>query len=360
MSTPSDHDPRKPATHEMASESGSTSAKLRRMTRPMTAVSDSLRAIPDIRGENYLEDSGRVAALPLPAARLGGNALIAILARLMTYGVSLPLSVITARLLGPHDKGLYTLILLITLLFTYCALGFSNAGIYLVGHKRYSLREVVANVATVGILISIVVTGIYIILAFVAPIPILAPIPPVYRLLIAVFGPLELLTVYLSDCQLAANDIVGYNIANIAQVIVQAVGLAVFFVLSRNALGAASLAYGASVALSLACVIVLLRKHTKIRLGWNIRLLREAMRFGFRSYLTSILNLGNLRLDAFLVMLFVGVTAVGYYAVATSLSEIIWQLPLVMGTVLFPTVAALPAEAGARMTASICRRMVLF
>src|SRR5262249_41631492 len=57
--------------------------------------------------------------------------------------------------------------------------------------------------------------------------------------------------------------------------------------------------------------------------------------------------------------LFVDVTAVGYYSGATTMSEMTWQLPLVMSTVLFPTTAALSSSSGARGSARGCRRLLL-
>src|SRR5262249_55326832 len=40
-------------------------------------------------------------------ARLARNTVVAILARFATYGISLPLSIVTARLLGPQGRGIY-------------------------------------------------------------------------------------------------------------------------------------------------------------------------------------------------------------------------------------------------------------
>src|SRR5262249_20154481 len=191
------------------------------------------------------------------------------------------------------------------------------------------------------------------------PAPVLSEVPPSLRIVLLGVGPLMLLGVYLSDCQLAAQDIVGYNIGNIVQVVTQALGLACFFLLYHRALSAAAWSFGLSAVFSCVTMLALLLRHTRISLRLNLQLLRKMFSFGIRSYLAAILNLGNVRLDTILLSLFVGVTSVGYYSVATTMSEVTWQLPVVMSTVLFPTTAALSSSSGARVTARVCRRLLL-
>src|SRR5262249_41485397 len=87
-------------------------------TSPHPVVGAQGQVVPDSRATwSAREALGR---------RLASNTLISLLARTMTYGVSLPLSIITSRLLGPHDKGIYTLFLIVGVVFGYCTLGVSS------------------------------------------------------------------------------------------------------------------------------------------------------------------------------------------------------------------------------------------
>src|SRR5262249_33980358 len=159
--------------------------------------------------------------------------------------------------------------------------------------------EVVSNLITLGLLLVAVTISVFVVLAFVLPTPVLSEIPLSLRIVLIAVGPLMLLAVYLSDCQLAAQDIVGYNIGNIVQVVSQALGLACFvYFLSRTgddhtALSAAAWSFALSVVVSCDVMLALLLRHTRISLRLNPRLLREMFSFGGKSYLAGILNLGN-------------------------------------------------------------------
>lgn len=283
-----------------------------------------------------------------------------VVARLATYGVSLPLGVVTARLLGPHDKGTYTLLLLCSTLFVYCSLGLSTAGIYYVRRKLMRLDEVVGNLLCMGLLLSVLASLAYASVALVSPVSWFHDIPLSLRASIIILGSVALLTSYMSDMLLAAGDMRGYNLANIIQDVTQAGGLVAFLTLSQHALPAAVLAYATSMVIALAVAFIRLGRLTRIRLRWRWSLLRRLFSYGLRSHTTALLNLGNLRLDSFLTSLLVGVTAVGYYAVATSLVEVIWQLPLAVSGILFPLAAGQrTAEASGKLVAVITRRTLL-
>lgn len=295
-------------------------------------------------------------ARPTGTQRTGRNIAVALIGRLAQYGIALPLSIISSRLLGPHDKGTYTIFLLVSIVFTYCTFGASSAAIYAVGRKVFTLRQAVGNVVSLGLLISAITAAGYFVLAFVLRVPFLLQIPTPYRALLILLGPIVLLNYFLSDCQLAANDIIGYNIANIVQVVVQAAGFGALLVVSQDPLNAAVFSYWLSVIASLLSSLLLLMRFTAVVPSWRGSIQRELLRFGAQTYLTSLFNYGNVRLDTYLVSIFVSVTAVGYYAVSASVSELLWQLPLVLSTVLFPAAAAASARGGARLIATVCRR----
>ncbi|HXG36865.1 MAG TPA: polysaccharide biosynthesis C-terminal domain-containing protein, partial [Dehalococcoidia bacterium] len=64
------------------------------------------------------------------------------------------------------------------------------------------------------------------------------------------------------------------------------------------------------------------------------------------------------RLDVFLVASFAGSTALGYYAVAFGMAEMLWHIPFALGSVFFPKAAALDLQANAETAAITCRRAV--
>jgi len=78
-------------------------------------------------------------------------------------------------------------------------------------------------------------------------------------------------------------------------------------------------------------------------------LLREDLDYGFKAYLASLFSFLVLKVDLFLVPRYLGASGVGNYSVAVTLVDTLYQLPIVVGMILFPKLSALKDE-GAKWT----------
>jgi O-antigen/teichoic acid export membrane protein len=83
----------------------------------------------------------------------------------------------------------------------------------------------------------------------------------------------------------------------------------------------------------------LLRSATS-RLRPDRSLLRQALAYGLRIYPAGVMQYLNLRFDQFLVESLAGTSVLGLYAVAVSLTEAAWQVPIAMSMALFSRVSA--------------------
>lgn len=97
--------------------------------------------------------------------------------------------------------------------------------------------------------------------------------------------------------------------------------------------------------------------------GWNINLARQMVSYGASVYFGRIATFLNQRFDAFLIITLIGERALGLYGVATTLGELLWQLPFAITSVLLANLAALDAETStvrAKYTARLVFTIVLF
>lgn len=74
--------------------------------------------------------------------------------------------------------------------------------------------------------------------------------------------------------------------------------------------------------------------------------LRRAIRFGIKGYAANALQFLNVRVDLFVLAAVASAADVGHYAVAVSVTSVMWLLPQALSDVLFPRVAALSARRG--------------
>ena len=89
--------------------------------------------------------------------------------------------------------------------------------------------------------------------------------------------------------------------------------------------------------------------------------IRTVIRYSFPAYLANLLQFLNYRLDLFLVASLIGVRAVGLYALAVSLAQLIWLVSNSAAVVLLPRVASevdTPAD-NARRVAQVARLVLL-
>ena len=82
-------------------------------------------------------------------------------------------------------------------------------------------------------------------------------------------------------------------------------------------------------------------------------------RFGVQGQLSNLIQLLNLRLDAYLVLWLVNSAGVGIYAVGVSLAEGMWFIANSVGVVLLTNLTASDDETAARMTPLACRNTLL-
>jgi O-antigen/teichoic acid export membrane protein len=91
----------------------------------------------------------------------------------------------------------------------------------------------------------------------------------------------------------------------------------------------------------------------------DLRLMREAMRFGVRAWLGGVARLLNARVDQVLMGLLASQAALGTYAVAVNGSEVLFYLPSAVATALLPAVAARDVQAGAERTLRVFRAVMI-
>jgi O-antigen/teichoic acid export membrane protein len=69
-------------------------------------------------------------------------------------------------------------------------------------------------------------------------------------------------------------------------------------------------------------------------------LIRNCLRFGLRGYFANLAQFLTYRFDSFIVSYFLGVTALGLYAAASTAAEMLLYFPTCLSTIMFPATAA--------------------
>ena len=294
---------------------------------------------------------------PAKDISLGMGTAITVFVRVGSYGFVAIAGVVMARALGAHDRGIYSLVTTIALLFAaFSELGLSKAGIYLVGQKRFSLQAIISNNLAWWLTIGTIWIGGSLTLALLRPPFVPDELGMAHFLVFALGGALLLFLVMAEDLLLTTGSIISPNIGGCVHPFTRAVrvsgGLPLF---GRGLVGVLSMGLLA-IAVSALPAFYLLMKRARPVPKIQTKALRSQLSFGLRSNFGFVLEAANHRLDVFLVAGIAGTAALGHYAVAFGAAELLWRIPFALGAVFFPKVAALDPAANAEIAATTLRR----
>jgi len=284
------------------------------------------------------------------------NTLATFVSQIIAVILSIFISIIIARTLGPTGQGSYAIILLIPTLLTLLAnMGIGIANIYFGGQKIYSWADLASNSLFSGI-----VLGIISALAFVAyylsfqP-SFLSTIVALNIVIAVAAAPFILLKNYFSYILLGQQNIMQYNTLQIGPGLIGLVTV-IFLVLvfSYGLFGAVLAWFITTIIISIASIL-LVWKRTEIKISFNLRLFKESIQFGVKGYFGNVIQFLNYRVDLLIVAYFMSISFVGYYSIAVVMAEALWYLPSAVGTIILAKTSSGSSDEANRMTPQICR-----
>ena len=257
-------------------------------------------------------------------------------------------TIVVARLLGPSGAGAFavaqTLIILLTVATT---LGMEHGIAYYVSSGRWSARSAFRESQRVALVVGVFGAACGVLARAIVP-QAFHGLSPAITAVAAVALPFALSWFYASYVALAIDHYEGFVLPPALQSTVAMVLVAVLA--ATDGIGGAVI--GFTIAHLVTAVGVLAVTRRRLSLSSMARepsewvQLRRAITFGVKGYAANNLQLVNYRLDLFILNATAVSAAVGHYAVAVSVTSVMWLLPQALSDVLFPRVAALSTRAG--------------
>jgi O-antigen/teichoic acid export membrane protein len=268
--------------------------------------------------------------------------------------------VILARVLGPHDRGLLALVLLLpSTLMTVMKLGVTQANVYCVKREGAPVNQVAANSLALALLLGLGIGAIVWMFRGTLLTTVMREVPP-WALLLALYRlPFALIDNYFCGVLQAIDNFSLYNrrtVAGAVLVLVLTVGACL---VGRLDLLGAVLIY--TVVATLVVIALLVGTHTVIPFGLRPHgdLLRRQVRFGVKSY-TQVLAMHLLfRIDVYMVAYYLNPAQTAFYSLALHFTEMILEIPQAVGWVIYPRMASLQKEQVHQLTAQASRRTML-
>jgi O-antigen/teichoic acid export membrane protein len=84
-----------------------------------------------------------------------------------------------------------------------------------------------------------------------------------------------------------------------------------------------------------------LKSHFASTLSVSFSLFRTHIQYGLKAYVAALLAFIVLRIDLLIIQYMLGAEQVGFYSIAVSMADLLYLLPTVVGTILFPKLSSM-------------------
>lgn len=271
--------------------------------------------------------------------------------QVLGIGFQVALIVLLARFLGPGGNGQFAIALLLPILLTTAiSFGVPAANVYYLGRGDVSIFQVLYTNIWIGVTgagVGVLIGGILIVFFNEQLFP---GLPQGILWLANLMLPLSLARTLMGSILQGKQDFHAYNAVVISPIVSTLVIAVPFLWILKLGVGSALISWGCGQTLGIITAIFFLKSHCKREeeqhegIGYG----RRCLKYGFKSYIGSLINIANYRVDIFLVNLLMGPASAGIYVVAVQFSERFWMLSQAVSSVLLPRISELHTNEDAR------------
>ncbi len=268
--------------------------------------------------------------------------------------------VILARWLGPHDRGVLALVLLLpSTVVTMVKFGAAQANVYTINRHKASVDAVASNALVLAIFWGLLSSTVVWLLRDQLTGSVLRDVPDWALVFALVRVPMLLLDNYLFSILQATGKFATYNIRLLISESLRLVSIAVALIVFDLGLMAALVIYTLVWVVNIVWLVAAMSRRIRFRLKIDWPLLRETYSFGIRSYVQILTQHMLLRISFYMVSYFLGPAHVAFYTIALRFTELVLEVPQAIGLVLYPKLASLEEAEIHRLTAQTCRRTLM-
>lgn len=248
--------------------------------------------------------------------------------------------IITARMLGPEDRGLYFFIVSLAQIAAQISnFGLHASNTYVAAQKPHLLSRLMVNSLYVALIITPMIS-LFLILITIHPewLGILAPSPrPIGPQVFgaALLAPFLVAFLFISNLAIGVGRIQLFNGLTIFSGVSALIAAGIVAAINgstMNYLVAATLTALASCLIG----IILLLYRQPLRFNFDTSLFKESAAFAFRAYLTALLSFLVLRVGTVTLQLHASLNEMGQFSIASQLFDGLMILPGTVGLLLFP------------------------
>lgn len=269
------------------------------------------------------------------------NSAFTLLTSILNLVLSIFVTIIIARLLGPEGKGIYTVITVFPyLIVTLGSLGVPSATAFYVAKQSYTRPKILGNTVLTSLITGTLGMIVGLIIATFWGHRLFPGISQKYLILALLTIPPNMLFIHLQYTLLGAQYIKGYNLVSlIHNSLLLAFTILLLWVFKMKVIGALTAIILSYIFANIFTFVLTIKVSGGIKLQMDYSYLKNALRYGLQIYISNTLRFLSLRVNLFLVNGLLNPAAVGFYSISTGLTEKLLLISQAAATVLFPKIA---------------------
>lgn len=263
--------------------------------------------------------------------------------RILQVCIGLITTVLVARVLGPEGRGLYAVAAAISAMgVQFGSLGLHASNTYYVARNRELLPPLLGNTLVVSFgLCSI---GVIIVWLIFTLRPALGPVHGMLLIIALASIPFGLAYLLMQNLLLGIQDIRTFNIIELGTKVFGVCLIVLVIAIGSATAERLSLAGLITLFLAIPFMVWRLKPHLRTFPFPSPVTFKENILYGLKAYVAALFAFLVLRIDLFLIKYLLGAQQTGYYSVAVTMVDMLYMLPVVVGTLLFPKLSSLPGE----------------
>ena len=289
-----------------------------------------------------------------------GSALLTWWANIGGAILSLGSILIVARVLGPEGRGHVALLTTVALLLGNLATaGVQEANANFAAEDPTTRRALATNSLLLALVLGAIAAGALALLLWAVPDAVGDDTSGKMLWATVAFVPLIILEIYLLYLAQADYAFVVTNVAMLLAPAVAFTGNALFALTEVLTVRNAVAVWLAGQAASTTLLVWLVARRLAGFGRADLALARRSLGFGLRAYVGRVMQLGNYRLDQWLLGAISGTRALGLYSVAVAWAEALWYLPTALAAVQRPDLVRSDTRTAGERAARVFRGSIL-
>lgn len=280
--------------------------------------------------------------------------------RLLTMAFGLVTGIITARTLGPENRGVFSLVAMFpATLVTLTKFGQGISAVYFIRREKEDPSAVASNLVLIALLTAVGLVVVTVTVHTLLLDSILRGVPLWALLSVLPLLPTLLLESHLYGVLQATDRFRVYNTRLLAESIITMTGMALALIaLGLGLAGALAVAVGVRLCMTV-WVVLTIHRESPLSLHFDGPLFGRMWRYGLKSHAHTIAAHFHFKADIYMVAYFLVPAEVAFYTIAARLAEHLLWFPQAVGMALFPRLAGSAPQEAHRMTAAAVRQTLV-